>query len=44
MSARVLLGIREDKKEPVSELARIPFLYLSCGIPPFYKNTDFASL
>ncbi len=39
MSAKVLPNITEDKKEPVSELTRIPFPYLSCGIPPFYKNT-----
>ena len=29
MSAKVLPNITEDKKEPVSELARIPFPYLS---------------
>ena len=39
MSARVLLSIREGKKEPALELIVIPCLYLSCRIPPFYKNT-----
>ena len=29
MSARVLLSIREGKKEQALELIRIPFLYLS---------------
>ena len=40
MSARVLLSIVEGKKEQALELTRIPFLYLSCRIPPFYKNTN----
>ena len=38
--AEVLLSIREGKKEPASELIIIPCLYLSCRIPPFYKNTN----
>ena len=40
MPVITLPNTSEGKKEPVLESTRIPFLFLSCRIPPFYRNTN----